>query len=483
MKASGNVIYANGIDGKTGEYLVSPMSTEHILELARRERTKIPTAKLLRWTSLRQTGPFLGLPYDVDPTQISKAGWAVVLPEGASADLRAAVEPLVSHRRKQVAPDRLKTLAYRPGETLLEWLKRHNVSPGNINPKKVPYYVLLVGDATEIPFDFQYLLDLEYAVGRLAFDDLNGYRRYVKSIIDYETAPKVRNARETVVWAPHHPDGWTTATTTSLISPLCNGGDDEPPLGTKEGFALRPYLVKHATKTNLLETLAFREDRPTPAVLFTASHGMGWSKADPTEQRANQGALLCQDWTGVGTINANHFMTAAEVPDDASVHGMVAMMVACYGAGVPKHDAFLEDREQGPIAIADQPFISALPQRLLSHPRGAILAVVGHIERIWTSSFVPSDLSSQLTPFLNFFGRVMRGEPVGHAMTDFNLRYGVLAADLLRDLDETEATLKPSDEHVVWKWIERTDAQNFIVLGDPAARIRVKDLTLPSVKG
>jgi len=152
------------------------------------------------------------------------------------------------------------------------------------------------------------------------------------------------------------------------------------------------------------------------------------------------------------------------------------MMVACYAAGVPQHDAFLADREQGPLAIAEQPFISALPQRLLSHARGGALAVVGHIERIWTFSFVPPELSSQLTPFRNFFGRVMLGQPVGHAMTDFNLRYAVLAADLLKDLDETQAGPKPGDAELVWKWIQRTDAQNFIVLGDPAARIRVTDL-------
>jgi hypothetical protein len=70
----------------------------------------------------------------------------------------------------------------------------------------------------------------------------------------------------------------------------------------------------------------------------------------------------------------------------------------------------------------------------------------------------------------------MSGEPIGHAMSDFNKRYAVLAAELLKDLDETQPDPKPSDEALVWKWIERTDAQNFVVLGDPAVHIRVNDL-------
>lgn len=467
----------SGIDGETGNYLAPPMSTEQILQLVRDERIAKSKADLLRRAALAQTPGFLGLPYDVDPLKISQAGWALVFAAGASAELRAALDPLLVHRRKEVAPDRLKILEYRQGESLLDWLKRHNASPGNIDPKRVPYYLLLVGDPVQIPFDFQCLLDIEYAVGRLSFDHLDEYRQYVASIIEYETK-NVRNARETVVWGTRHSgDAFTDLSTTYLTSPLCNGENDEPPLGSKEGFALRPYLKDQATKEQLLEILACDGGRRAPAVLFTASHGVGWPKTVPEVQRAMQGALLCQDWTGVGTINASHFITATEVPDEANVHGMIAMMVACYSAGIPEFDAFAEARERGPVQIAGQPFVSALPQRLLSHARGAALAVVGHIERIWSFSFAPPDFSSQVTPFRNFFGRIMSGQPVGHAMTDFNSRYGVLAADLLKDLDQTQTGPKPSDEELVWKWIERTDAQNFVVLGDPAARIRVKDLT------
>ncbi|MFO0798038.1 MAG: hypothetical protein U0804_11205 [Gemmataceae bacterium] len=103
---------------------------------------------------------------DVDPTNVARAGWAVVLPAAAPPELLAAVQPLIDHRKKGVPPDRCKLLQYRPGEGMKPWLARHSIAPGTVDPRKVPYYVTLVGGPTDIPFDFQYLIDVEYAVGR-----------------------------------------------------------------------------------------------------------------------------------------------------------------------------------------------------------------------------------------------------------------------------------------------------------------------------
>ena len=81
------------------------------------------------------------------------------------------------------------------------------------------------------------------------------------------------------------------------------------------------------------------------------------------------------------------------------------------------------------MAIADKPFVAALPQRLLSHPKGSALAVVGHIERAWACSFDAAAAGAQIGPFRNFIGRVMSGEPVGHATKDFNERYAMLIGE------------------------------------------------------
>ena len=64
------------------------------------------------------------------------------------------------------------------------------------------------------------------------------------------------------------------------------------------------------------------------------------------------------------------------------------------------------------MSIAEAaPFVAALPQRLLTHPGGGALAVIGHVERAWGYSIRPVGLGNRLLPFRNLLGRVLRGEP------------------------------------------------------------------------
>jgi hypothetical protein len=474
---SDNVIYLNGINGMTGEYLVPPMPLDEAAALA---RGKPKDNWVSGWLGRIQDvikRPFMGLPLDVDPTDVSRAGWGVVFPENISAEIRDAVQPLIAHRRKRVPPDRCKELEYTSGVSMRDWLKNYNVDTGNVKPKKVPYYLLLIGDPTAIPYEFQYLLDIEYAVGRLAFDTPEQYRQYAESVVAYETAGAVPNGRELVYWATRHAsDAATQMSADHLITPLYEGipdSDEEDPIAEMCDYRQRCLKKKDAKKANLLDILT-STGTPPPAMLVTASHGMGWPIEEKEKQRLEQGALLCQDWLGFGSVKPNHYLAGAEIPDDARVHGMVAFLFACFGVGTPQYDNFLKDRSRGPVQLADQPFVAALPQRLLSHPQGSALAVLGHIERAWGYSIVPDDkVGSQILPFRNCIGRILAGEPVGHSTKDFSEKYATLSTDLLSKLDETKPEERPSDEELAWTWIERNDAQNYIMLGDPAVQLRV----------
>ncbi len=482
MNEQDQLICINGIDGTTGNYLVQPMTPSEAVALARGKPQDSGVSGWLRriWNTLQR--PFMGLPLDVNPTDISRAGWAIVIASGTPSEIRSALEPLVAHRRKQVPPDRCKVLEFRPGETMKDWLKRYGVAPGNIAPTKVPYYVTLVGDPATIPFDFQYLLDIEYTVGRIAFDRPDQYRQYAESVASYETAGTVCNAREIVFWGTRHAaDRATQMSADHLIKPLAEGipaiGDqpEEVPIATSLSFKSRVFRGVEATKSSISEVLHSPCGGAPPAMLFTASHGMGWPIADARQQAA-QGALLCQDWSGFGSVLPSHYLTAAEIGDDARLHGLVAFLFACYGAGTPAWDNFIMDRSRGPVSIAERPFVAALPQRLLSHPQGGALAVIGHIERAWGYSIRPQGVGPQLVPFRNLIGRILSGEPVGHATKDFSEKYAILSTDLLSKLDTTQPGERPSDEELAWTWIERNDAQNYIVLGDPAVRLRVDRL-------
>src|SRR5512135_1155605 len=183
-----NLIYTNGVNGLTGEYLVPPLEPSQLAAWATEppEDPRLARAVEQVWEAINQ--PTWGVPFDVDPEKVTEAGWAIAFGSDEADAVKNALAPLIEHRRRRAGDDRVKVLDYRPGEQWPEWLHRHGTAPGNIDLRKVPYYVLLVGSPSRIPFSFQYLLDVEYAVGRLHFDDAGGYQQYVSSLVDYEEA-------------------------------------------------------------------------------------------------------------------------------------------------------------------------------------------------------------------------------------------------------------------------------------------------------
>lgn len=473
-------IVLNGINALTGEYLVPPMGLPEAAAHARGTPPPREQEGFLRRMLARATGKFFGLPMDIDATELKEAGWCIVFPSDTPAAVRKALQPLIDLRSKQAPPDRCKVLQYKTGESKEEWLGKYGAHAADIEPTRVPYYVLLVGGPESIPFEFQFLLDIDYAVGRIAFDKPADYGRYAQAVVDYETGKKVTNKREVVYWGTRHDsDEATHLSADSMVSPLfkgipaSNGSAAVPAIATKMKFKSRCLLAEEATKANLLETL-HSGGKAAPSLLFTASHGMGgWPKGDE-RQKTTSGALLCQDWEGFGRIKPAHYLAASEVESDANLGGMVAFLFACYGAGTPRFDPFLRDLAGGPVQVAEASFISALAQRLLS--RGA-LAVVGHVERAWGYSIQPPGVGAQLLPFRNFLGRVMAGDPVGHATMDFSQRYAACSADLLAKLDPSlPAAQRPTDAALAGAWVERNDAQNYVVIGDPAVHLRVDEL-------
>jgi hypothetical protein len=222
-----------------------------------------------------------------------------------------------------------------------------------------------------------------------------------------------------------------------------------------------------ATRARLAAIFHPEPHEPSSSVLVAAAHGLGFSRDDP-RQRNEQGALVSQDWPGLGPIEPDQAMAAADIRDDASVHGLFGLFFACYGAGTPAFDAFPRDRSGRPPVLSEQPFVAALPQRLMSHPRGGALAILGHVERAWGYSIRPPGLPRQIGPLRNFLGRILQGDPAGLAARDLGARSAEMAGNLL-DLIEISAP----DPEIAVAWIERNDARYFSLLGDPAARLPV----------
>jgi hypothetical protein len=201
--------------------------------------------------------------------------------------------------------------------------------------------------------------------------------------------------------------------------------------------------------------------------------------AGKPNQQAVQGALLCQDWPGFGRIDPDYYFAATDVADDANVRGVVAFFFACFGGGTPRTDQFILDPAKLGTALpplAPAPFMAALPQRLLAHPKGGALAVIAHIDRAWGYSIqAPKMKGAQIQTFRNSLGYIMKGDPVGHAVRDqFGGHFTALSTFLSSALAPGEPPL--DDRDLVTSWLERNDAQNYVTIGDPAVRLRLDKL-------
>ena len=193
-------------------------------------------------------------------------------------------------------------------------------------------------------------------------------------------------------------------------------------------------------------------------------------------QMSDTGALVCQEWPGPAwSGNPRPFYYSAEnLSDDKNVAGMIAMFFACYGAGSPKMNEFRQkDNLTEADQIAPKAFVSALPKRMLSHPNGGALAVIGHIERAWDCSFRSGKNSPpQLQTFQSSLKLLMEGFPVGAAMEPFNTRYSELSTDLTEEIKDLAAGKRATDEFIE-NWTANNDARNYAVIGDPAVRMAV----------
>jgi hypothetical protein len=416
---------------------------------------------------------------DVDANKLEEAGWGIIFPSSIDPAVRAALEPLIEHRRQQVGDPKLFKIfegpsGYQPGDTVGAWLNRFGVGLAVVDPALgVPLYLLIVASPDEIPFEFQYLLDAYWSVGRLHFDTPAEYRAYAEHVIAYETSATVPHSKRVAVFGVKNPGDRATALLHNQVAlPFVQGSSSMRPLGERQGFQMQAFLGDAATKETLTRLLQGKEPGGTPALLFTGSHGVGFAPNDP-QQRARQGAILCQDWEG-GAVMPDHYFAATDLQSDAKVHGMIHFFFACYGGGCPQFDTYSRLPDGTPKQITSAPMVGRFPQTMLTN--GA-LAVLAHIDRAWAYSFQVGRGAPQVQEFRDVMVRVMRGERIGQCTDQFNLRWAVLSTELADARRQQEMLPgQVSDPVLANRWVARDDARNYLILGDPAVRLRVQDM-------
>lgn len=527
------LLFFNGIDGTTGDYGLPPMTGEALGNLvagqalveedpalrARKQRDEASPEALARLrqelataverltTAMAASPPdrsrvaavqrevdriraelakrqHLGVKEGIDPLDLAQAGWGLVLPFAADPAIREALHELLALRAGQ-AGERFRIYegkaAYRPQESKAEFLVRQGAAPsGPVDPEKVPYYLLIAASPEQVPYAFQHQLDVQYAVGRIWFPRVAQYADYARSVVRAEGGGGRRRRRLVLFGAQNPDDTATELSTRLLVQPLHEQLRSKP-----AGWDTRVVVGGEATRARLEALLGGEE---TPALLFTASHGLELPRGH-ARQPAHQGALLCSDWPGPvqwkgkGELPESFFFAGDHLGSSADVAGMMVFGFACHGAGTPLHDEFGRLRpEQPPRQLAPAPLVSALPVALLGRQDGA-LAFVGHVDRAWGCSFTAGTRGkSYTTTFESALARLLAQQPVGHALDYFNARHAELATELA---DELGDDFKQHDAHeLAWLWTTRNDARGYVVIGDPAVRLAFEgDAPRPMVKG
>ncbi len=352
--------HANGIDGATGAYLLPELTPAEVAAAARGEPVDAVTRELKR----RQldSADHYGVPDDADPDDLGDTGWGIVFAKDADPAIREALAPLIELRRAAASAKnaaRFRVLegdhGVRAAQSKNDWLIENGGVPGECDPDRMPYYLLIVGSPEAIPFEFQYQLDVQHAVGRLHFEKPEDYARYAQTVIDAEGGKIARTRRLAMLGPRNTDDDATTLSADVLLAELLAARDRI----TKD-WALDAIVGDGATKACFAAHFGGAQ---TPAIVFTASHGMGFPSGDARQAR-HQGALLAQDWPGPvehrGRIPESMYFSADDLSADADVRGLIAFCFACYGAGTPARDQFSRADAADIRTLAPQPFVSPL---------------------------------------------------------------------------------------------------------------------------
>lgn len=384
---------------------------------------------------------------------LAAQGWAILhAADGWTPTVASALEPLIALRRAQAGTTGRIELAPSIPSTItgaLDWL--HDVFRA-VPVADRPGYVLIVGDLDAVPLAIQQVLATEVYVGRIAFDTADDYRAYANKLTQAATASQ---ADATFFCEP---DG-SRALELGERALLKRAA---PALGRVAG-ARFGTITPHAGQAVL---------RTGPGVGFTVSHGQAdadWTFAD---RRARQGALVL----------GAHVLDAAAARSGAWLPGGVWLSFACFSAGTPHTSVYAP--WVGAAApdllkhLAETPFVAATPKALLANPDGPI-AFIGHVDLAWAHAFTERAAGRRRTGHLRFVEVIRRlgvDERVGPWRQGGPGRVGFAQAafrDAVQDFDAALVARQGAADPATW--LARMDLDGFILLGDPAAHLAVRN--------
>lgn len=466
------LLFVNGLNGKTGQYLYPPTTVDALADAIWKH--EVPP-------DLPADDPTEDETYDpkrvslvgVDTKDLSETGWGVMFPAGVDPRIKRALSPLLELRRDQVdRSDYYHEFHLSPGQTAEYFLRE--IEAGRLaalRPEKLPFYLLIVGGPEEISYELQLKLGGSVAVGRIDFDHPNDYRTYAENVVSC-AGGRGRRPREVAFFGVHNEgDSTTYRLLNHLTKPLADRIETLQPR-----YDVRRILGPEATKNGLLD-LYRGKGSPAPAVLFAAGHGLAF-ETDLELQKQRQGALMCSDLPGPfhepRPVPEDVYFQARDLSDDADFRGMVVMHFSCYGAGTPVWNTYARTAKQR-TRRAQQPFVAQLPRRLLSRRDGA-LAFVGHVDSSWTTSFSWAGEPSQPLAFEQTLKLLLDGQPVGATIDPIRELWDFAARESTSLWQQKELGQRVPNDKFVHFWRANNDAQGWVICGDPAVTVAARGM-------
>ena len=400
---------------------------------------------------------------------LQEGGWGVIFATGTDPATIEALRPLLGHRKGEATKryaDRYKEFsgeaAFRPEDSAFSYLQRQGLGPGQEDPGRVPRFLLIVGSPTQIPFEMQYdLVQLGYSVGRIYFETPEAYRNYALKIVSCEQNTQPVSKR-LAIFGPSHGETYPTKLTSQRFLPSFIAA-----LRHRLDWDIEPVLGSAANKARLLELI----NGPRSALHFWCAHGLAFKMGNP-RQSTHQSSIVCSDWPGLGSILPEHILGPDEIGTNCNLHGSIMVLFVEHSAGTPKFSDF--NPGGGEVQqLATDAMLSPFSTRLLSLPLGP-LAIIGHVDVFFAYSFMDDwsgrndrATESEYYAVLALFADLMRAYPIGTAARHMRSRYEALRLAF----DALEAALDKNDRKLMIQRIKMIDARNWVILGDPAARL------------
>lgn len=422
-----------------------------------------------------------------DASNLAQQRWGLIVPEGGEGDaLLDRIAPLVAQRRRQQgdAPIAIYRAPAKATESEAALWRKQHFDTGKDTREALPRYQLILGNLDQVPLSIQQVQSIDGFVGRLAFDDLEGYRAYAEKVVRHEQGAQRSEPARAIFHSVH--DG-TEATKVGYQALMAPGVAMTQRKVLERKLQASAVLDAGDRVTPSRDDLLRGAAGADPAVLFSLSHGggtprRGWKST--ADQRRRQGGLVFPDGLLLG----------ADVASRPFLPGGIWFMFACFGAGTPDSSSYHhwlnslrqsgEPSEDLDLVLrslpqsGERPFVAALPQAVLSNPDGP-LAVIGHIDLAWSYSFSELDTGEQVdrpARFVQVVTDLLRGERVGTAFRSLMLALGATNSELATIYDRLAragaAAPNPKiDARRAYLWMQRQDLAGYVVLGDPATRL------------